>query len=203
MKQDRIIFKQEDLYFTSDWHLGHDGMLKFKHKSGRILRPFSSPEEMNRTIIDNMNSIPKNSHLFLLGDVAMGNRKEAFKLLDQIECKNIYLIRGNHDRKIAMKIPERWVWIKDYYKISVEDPEAVNKRGSGIQDICLFHYPITSWEKAIHGTWHLYGHCHGNLDDPKTKSFDVGVDCHNYKPLSYQEVKDIMKSKELPYTPNI
>ena len=193
----RTIFSQKNLYFSSDWHLGHDAMLTFKHKNGNLLRSFSSPEEMNKTIIDNMNSIPEDSHLFLLGDVAMGNKKESIKLIEQIKCKNIYLVRGNHDRKIAMELT-KWVWIKDYFKLSVEDSDTER----GFQDICLFHYPITSWEKQIHGTWHLFGHCHGNLDEPETRCFDVGVDCNGYMPISYQEVKDRMIVKKLPYKPN-
>jgi calcineurin-like phosphoesterase family protein len=52
------------------------------------------------------------------------------------------------------------------------------------------------WNKSHHGAWHLYGHSHGSLpDDINSLSFDVGVDSHDYKPISYEEVKRIMKKK--------
>lgn len=52
------------------------------------------------------------------------------------------------------------------------------------------------WNKSHYGAWMLYGHSHGSLiDDPNSLSFDVGVDCHNYKPFSFEEVKEIMSHK--------
>ena len=52
------------------------------------------------------------------------------------------------------------------------------------------------WRSDFRGTWHLYGHSHGNLPDKEDRlAFDVGVDCHNFYPLSYDEVKAIMKTK--------
>jgi hypothetical protein len=50
---------------------------------------------------------------------------------------------------------------------------------------------------AHRGVWQLYGHSHGTLsDDEMALSFDVGVDCHNFYPISYEEVKEIMKQKK-------
>jgi calcineurin-like phosphoesterase family protein len=43
----------------------------------------------------------------------------------------------------------------------------------------------------------LYGHSHGDLADDETSlSFDIGVDCHDFYPLSYEEVKAIMAKKK-------
>ncbi len=33
-------------------------------------------------------------------------------------------------------------------------------------------------------------------DDNSSFSFDVGVDCHNYSPINYEEIKNIMKTKQ-------
>jgi calcineurin-like phosphoesterase family protein len=33
-------------------------------------------------------------------------------------------------------------------------------------------------------------------DDEMALSFDVGVDCHNFYPVSYEEVKELMKKKK-------
>jgi calcineurin-like phosphoesterase family protein len=64
------------------------------------------------------------------------------------------------------------------------------------QDITLCHYALRVFNKSHHGSWHLYGHSHGTLpDDPNSLSFDVGVDCHNYFPISLDQVKKIMSKK--------
>ena len=39
-------------------------------------------------------------------------------------------------------------------------------------------------------------HSHGSLaDDPNSLSFDVGVDCHDFKPVSLDRVSEVMASK--------
>jgi len=63
--------------------------------------------------------------------------------------------------------------------------------------IVLFHYSLREWNASHWGTYHLYGHSHGTLEDlSNSLSFDIGVDCHNFYPLSYKEVKSIMRKKD-------
>ena len=74
-------------------------------------------------------------------------------------------------------------------------PDTSFKRGQHLVVLC--HYALKVWNASHWGTYHLYGHSHGMLpDDPKSRSFDVGVDCHNFYPLAYEEMKGIMKQKE-------
>lgn len=40
----------------------------------------------------------------------------------------------------------------------------------------MFHFPIGSWHKQSHGSWHLHGHSHGGYTDRKGKMLDVGID---------------------------
>ena len=47
------------------------------------------------------------------------------------------------------------------------------------------------WRSSHHGAWHLYGHSHGGLP-PHGKSLDVGLMNHNYRPISFDEVKVYM-----------
>ena len=62
--------------------------------------------------------------------------------------------------------------------------------------IVLCHYAFRVWNKSHRGAWHLYGHSHGSLpDDPNSLSFDAGVDCHEFTPISYERVKEIMAEK--------
>ena len=53
--------------------------------------------------------------------------------------------------------------------------------------ITLSHYPLAEWEAGHHGAWHLHGHSHGQHRGPGSK-LDVGVDCHDYAPVSLDEL---------------
>ncbi|TCI90737.1 metallophosphoesterase [Tenacibaculum sp. M341] len=176
----------EDIFFTSDHHFGHKNIIKFSN------RPFESVEEMDEELIKRWNSkVKPNDRVYHLGDVSLGDSDSLKDILSRLNGK-IYLIKGNHEG-VATQHKNRFEWIKDYFELSVRDEDAPN----GKQKIMLFHYAMKVWRSSFRGTWHLYGHSHGNLpDDINSLSFDVGVDCHDYYPISYQEVKNIMKQKE-------
>ncbi|WP_106791164.1 metallophosphoesterase family protein [Aquimarina sp. Aq78] len=173
------------IFFTSDHHFGHSNIIKFSN------RPFQSIEEMNEVLIDKWNEkIRKNDHVYHLGDVGLINPKKLEKILSRLNGK-IYLIKGNHE-KSAESCKDRFEWIKDYYELIVNDADFEK----GNQLLVLFHYGMRVWNASHWGTYHLYGHSHGTLpDNPNSLSFDIGVDCHNFYPLSYSDVKSIMLSK--------
>jgi len=79
-----------------------------------------------------------------------------------------------------------------YYELKVPDEET----GRGMQSIVLCHYAFRVWNKWRYGAWNLYGHSHGSLSPlPQSLSLDVGVDCHDFTPLSYTQVKAIMSTR--------
>ena len=173
------------LFFTADHHFGHDNIIKFCN------RPFSDVREMNQVLIEKWNSkIKKNDTVYHLGDFGYGYKENIASILDQLNGK-IHLIVGNHE-KPALQNPNKFVWIKDYYELKVKDADCKN----GYQNIVLFHYAMRVWRSDFRGSWHLYGHSHGNLPDLEDRlCFDIGVDCHDFYPLSYEEVKAIMQTK--------
>jgi calcineurin-like phosphoesterase family protein len=64
-------FPGENLFFTSDTHFFHEGIIRFCN------RPFGSVEEMNETLIRNWNEkVPEDGTVFHLGDFAMGGSAE-------------------------------------------------------------------------------------------------------------------------------
>ena len=80
-------------YWTSDWHWGHERIIELCN------RPFKSVSEMNREILDRVNSVVTGRDtLVILGDVIMGTFEETVKLLAQLRAKRIWIIPGNHDR---------------------------------------------------------------------------------------------------------
>jgi calcineurin-like phosphoesterase family protein len=174
------------IFFTSDHHFGHTNILKFCD------RPFTSIEEMNEELINRWNEkISKEDEVYHLGDFAL-TTNESFKEITDRLNGTIYLVVGNHEGA-ALNNRKRFKWIKDYYELKVQDEEGKN----GVQRIILFHYAMRVWRGDYRGSWHLYGHSHNNLPDKEDSlSFDIGVDCHDFYPLEYREVKGIMQGKK-------
>lgn len=182
----KIEIEMKKLFFTSDHHFGHANIIKFCN------RPFESVEEMNEELVKRWNEkVGPKDDVFYLGDFALSNdRQWVADLLDRLNG-NKFLITGNHEGS-AMNHRKKFQWVKEYYELKVQDPELKN----GVQRIVLFHYAMRTWRGAGRGTWQLYGHSHGTLPDEEDKlAFDIGVDCHDFYPLSYDEVKEIMSKK--------
>lgn len=164
-------------FFTADTHFSHKNIIKYSN------RPFSTVIEMNQTLIENWNSrISQNDTVYHLGDFAFGDVDSSQTIFDQLNGK-IHLIKGNHDSQ-SVKI-KGWQSVSHYVEVTV-----------GKQFIVMSHYSMRVWNKSHYGAWMLYGHSHGSLpDDINALSIDVGVDCHNYFPLSLGEISRIMKNK--------
>jgi calcineurin-like phosphoesterase family protein len=145
---------------------------------------------MNEDLINKWNEkIGPNDTVHHLGDFAYGPMaKDPYQvqtLLSRLNGK-VHLIMGNHDEQISHVIKyNKWESVKwlDYLTFDK-------------QKIVLCHYPMKSWRSSYHGSWMLFGHCHGTLPDEGVgKTFDIGVDCHNFEPLSYEEVRKIMDKR--------
>ena len=83
-------------FVISDHHLGHtNSWEKFKLEDGSPLRPFSSNEEMNETMIERHNAkVKEQDTVYFLGDVVIN--KKYLELVKRMNGRKI-LIRGNHD----------------------------------------------------------------------------------------------------------
>jgi len=132
---------------------------------------------MNNLMIKNWNEkITPQDKVFFLGDFALHMRLPDMEAIFEKLNGDKHLIVGNHDRN--NKVHQlKWG--------SVHDVMMVDTPGQG--SFWLSHYPHRSWPRSFHGSFHLHGHCHGKMS-PYTNSLDVGMDCHNYYPLSLDEV---------------
>ena len=92
------------------------------------------------------------------------------------------LIVGNHDSKACLKLP--WKEVCEVKQIRYKGHR-----------IWLSHYAHRTWPNSYHGALHLYGHSHGMLADYR-RSMDVGVDVHEFKPISGDQVVEMLKNKE-------
>jgi calcineurin-like phosphoesterase family protein len=175
-------------WFTSDNHFGHKNIIRFSK------RPYNDLDEMHEDFVQKWNSVVSDRDVvYHLGDIAFKseNPNSISKILDRLNG-HIYYVLGNHERDLNY-YSNRFEWIKPIAEIRVEDKDA----DRGVRSITLCHYAMRVWNRSHHGAWHLYGHSHGSLpDDPNSLSFDCGVDCHNYTPISYEQVKAIMATKK-------
>ena len=168
-----------NIWFTADFHLGHKNIIRYCN------RPFESIEAMNSAILERLNSAVKaNDVLYFLGDFCIGPKTRALELRREIRCKKIFAVPGNHD-KDTRKLTEEFSWLGDLAEISING-----------QRIVLCHYAMRVWNHSSHGAWHLFGHSHGRLPTLDTSlSMDVGVDTHDFRPWSFDEIRGQMTAK--------
>lgn len=162
------------IYFTSDLHLGHKNIIRLSN------RPFGSVEEMDDAIIYNYNSVVKpGDTVYDLGDWCFKNPKVYIERFNVLPIR----IKGSHDHDLKEGVAPRM--------LVIEPKGLVDEYGNQIT-ITLCHYAMRSWEKSHYGSWHLYGHHHGLLE-PFGMSFDVGVDCWDYYPVSLERIAKKME----------
>lgn len=168
-------------YFSSDWHLGHKNIIKFDN------RPFDTIEEMDKTIIRNYNSIVSpDDNFYYLGDFSFTSKNKTEDYLRQLNGR-LFFIRGNHDKKDTIELYKKYgTYLGGLEEISIEG-----------QKIILCHYAMKVWNGSHHSSYHLYGHSHHSLkEDINSLSFDVGCNGWDYKPLSFEEIKNKMDKKQ-------
>lgn len=174
------------IYFTSDLHLGHRGIISMQQ------RPFESVEAMNKTILMNFNAVVnKDDTVYILGDICHHmNVDAANEIIADMNGKK-YLITGNHDKKYD---PSLFTEIKDFKTISLNG-----------RYFALMHYPMLSWPKKNSGSIQLHGHIHARMDyneqnrDEGVLRYDVGVDANNFYPVSVKQIIEFFGScSEIP-----
>lgn len=184
--------EDQNVFFTSDTHFYHINILKFCN------RPFADVNEMNDVLIKNWNEVVgPNDIVFHLGDFAFCGSNECKNLVEKLNGRK-YLIVGNHD----------WKTIKQGYADKFDDIQQQMTIKVDGQGIYLNHYPFLCYAGPYNKdkVWQLFGHVHSNpnfntgLDKPRLSmlfptQYDVGVDNNNYRPVSFAEVKEIIKKQ--------
>ena len=183
----------EKLFFTSDTHFGHFNICKY------CQRPFENRSEMDKTLIENWNSVvPDDGIVVHCGDFTLIH-KESLSLYEKIIRKlngRILLCRGNHDR-IPIAIGSGTGMDKLIASVDIATIFVEGKK------IIACHYPLLSYPSDYQVFGHIHtrsdGQCSGlDADVPKRLSktqYDVGVDQNNYTPISYEKLMRIFNEK--------
>lgn len=172
-------------YFSTDWHLGHKNILKFDN------RPFRDIIQHDIAIIKNfMTTVKPGDNFYFLGDFAFANKRMIEGWMETLTSSgaNLFFIKGNHDNHDTVDLYKKYGrYLGEQKKIYSYD-----------QEIVLNHYKMAIWDKSHKGSWHLYGHSHGDAENMVIgKSFDVAINIWEYLPVSFDQVKEIMDKREI------
>ena len=159
-----------NLFFISDTHFGHHGILNFLKPDGTKLRDFSSVEEMDEHIIDRWNSVVRPSdHVYHLGDVAM----KRVDIGTVSRCNgHKRLVRGNHD---VYKTKDYLSYFDEIYGIRVLD------------NIIFTHIPVHP-ENMGRFKANAHGHIHAN-PSPEGNYINLSVEAIDYTPIALEDLK--------------
>lgn len=194
---------------TSDWHIGHKNIASVNTtvwKTG--FRDFNSLEEHDYTIINNFNTLSGlDTVVYYLGDLTFKGGSDVKKIFDQLIFKEFHWILGNHDKWVnklyykgitnLSEIGYPNVFLHKYLEIKTLNKEEKERF------LCLFHYPIGSWNHLYRGAMHFHGHSHDSYK-PIGKMLDVGVDTAyrllgEYRPFYLQEAINILEKKDIKF----
>lgn len=208
-----------DVWFTADTHFGHkkipfyakrrfcldeeeskvlDLIWQNKNIRNDWSPSWSSIARMDDYLIKKINeNVKKDDILWHLGDFCWGKKKyisdKARKYRERINCRNVFLVSGNHDpQEIRCVFDGSY----DIYELKHESKHLV-----------LSHYAQAFWNRSHNRSWMLYGHAHGTAEDwldshmPGRLSMDVGVDnafrvVGEYRPFSFDEISSIMSARK-------
>ncbi|MFT4163373.1 hypothetical protein [Shinella sp.] len=174
-------------FYTADLHFGHSNIRQHCPET----RNFAIVEEMDIAIMCAINErVGKDDILYILGDFAVCPDAEYVRHCFNMLKGRKRLILGNHDldnkgrvRKALAPLP----WDRP-------PTHAVETTDEGCR-LYLHHYGCRTWPAAHHGSYHLFGHSHGNLP-PLGRSRDVGIDCPDmhFAPMTFKEIQETIMS---------
>lgn len=172
-------------WFTADLHLDHKNICKYQP----LTRSFDNVDDMNMTLISNWNQrVKPGDVVWVIGDVFFCNAEKAAAFLGQLNG-TINLIPGNHDDIIMDNKRLQGMFNQVYPGL-----HEINMHGI---HVVMCHYPLASWNKQRKGAFMLHGHSHGMTPDFPGR-LDVGVDCHNLAPISWNQVCKIINASREP-----
>jgi len=164
------------VYFTSDLHLGHKVIHKYRNDK------FSSQEDHDEYILSKIESLPKRSVLKVLGDFIFDSDKYDYYIerLSKVNCR-IQVVMGNHD---SLRL----------YK---EDIFEMQLPLYSYKNMWISHSPIHSQE--MRGRFgNIHGHLHKEYIQKEIfngyfrdeRYFNVNLDVNNYEFVTLNEIKE-------------
>lgn len=178
----------EQVFFTADQHFGHRNIIRMAN------RPFSTVEEMHRTIIDNWNkTVSSEDTIFVLGDFIGKehmDEKDSIAIGEALNGHKI-LIKGNHDRNYPMKtIFDKVYEAKHIHELQYE----------GVTFRLNHFLNNMTIEGDLPSVIYLHAHKHNHIGYNVINSYyrrplyDVGVDANRFTPVPLNKIIEFFEN---------
>jgi calcineurin-like phosphoesterase family protein len=201
------ILKRKPLFFTSDWHIGHEGSIEYDN------RPFQNVEQMHNTLVKNYNKdVPDNGVCFFLGDIGQNNTQLLYSVISQLKGIKVCVL-GNHDAAMTSMYNSGFDLVLNSASLYIHNQRVTMshcplkgvyrentsemKDGKGLN----WHGELkqTRFTVTDEGQFHLHGHIHspnhGKSQKILGRQFDVGVTANKYRVVQFSAIESwIMKS---------
>ena len=212
---------KKKIYVVADLHYGHknivSGVSRWDNKDAT--RDFESAKEMNKALLLSINeTVGPYDTLIIVGDLSFVHERETMEFLNNIKCKNLEMILGNHDqiiikdKPVMFKPTEDQSLIREMFGIPVikETEFKFSNIFKKIHDsrlelthegqrFVIDHYPLEVWNHSMRGAIMCHGHVHGGLDHSDLnmyyKRIDVRWDLLR-RPILLDEIIEMMKDRK-------
>lgn len=153
--------------FTSDWHLGHKAISKYRPQ-------YSSIEEHDQAIFDQLSILKKRDIVWVLGDILFDSDKYDYyvETLSKMSCEMRFVL-GNHD-SLKLYKENRW------NNVSIQLPFFSYK------NMWISHCPIAEREIRERDLV-VHGHCH-NFSMLDKRYYNVILDKNVFKFVEYEQL---------------
>lgn len=154
------------VYFTSDLHLGHRNIIKYRDV-------FNDRREHDNHILDMISKLNKRDLLYIIGDFIFDSEDYDYYIreFEKMPCR-IKLVMGNHD---SMKL----------YK---ENRFEIQLPLFSYKNHWISHCPIHPQE--LRGRLgNIHGHLHKGVVENDSRYFNVNLDVNNYSIVSLDKIK--------------
>jgi len=165
------------VYLTSDLHIGHKNICKYRPE-------FSTPEEHNETMIENvLSTVGKRDVLWLLGDVVFDEKYSWFYGAVAQQAQQVNLILGNHCTENNKR--QQIILEAIYAGVKVHSLVSYKKTW-------LCHHPIHPHE--LRGKVCIHGHMHREIL-MDNRYYNVCVEHTGWKPIKFNDIADEFKMR--------
>ena len=185
-------------FVTSDPHFNHNNIFG---ENGFVptRKHFKSKEEMNDTIINEINSVATGEDiLYILGDIGFGSPKVLFEILERIRPR-IVIVGGNHDNSKFKK----YIMNNNYetphgMRYEYHDVGFKEKRDGIV--FYFSHFPMSIGNKRVN-IRNICGHIHEteardwNVINIGIDSPEISEDIPFGRPLEVDVVMDLVNKK--------
>lgn len=173
------------IYYIGDTHFGDKRVMELAD------RPYSSTAEMDSDIICKWNQIVKDGDtVYVLGDFAFDDA--AAQVIEKLRGKKVLLL-GNHDEILSLETLRKFDYVKTID--TIDDCR---------RSVCLFHYPLLSYNHSVYGGYHVFGHIHNNpsdiafyLQSQLPNIFNCSADVIGFTPRTLDELIALKKQGKI------